>query len=174
MRFYIFLMILLCFGCSKETDFEPVYDVPEEFQVYVDTFISEAASRGYTYEITNLIVKYDEAVTSPSCGQCNSSARDAFVQKIITINPKLQCWFTDEEKEAFLIHELGHCVLGRLHDNSVLPNGDPKSMMAESRLDVYSVCIYQIDDQECDRRYKRSYYIDELFNESTAVPEWGK
>ncbi|MBA4053744.1 MAG: hypothetical protein C0490_03445 [Marivirga sp.] len=165
---------MLFFGCSQDRDFKPAYDVPEEFQLYFDTFINEAASRGFNYKITNLIVKYDEAVISPSCGQCNSNSMDASVQKVITINPNLQCWFTDEEKEAFFIHELGHCVLGRLHDNTLLPNGDPKSMMAESRLDVYSVCIYQIDEQECDRRYKRPYYIDELFDENTSVPEWGK
>ena len=174
MRSFYFLTLFLVVGCSKDSDFKPVYDVPEGFQIYIDTFVSEAASRGFTYEITNLIVKYDEGVTSPSCGRCNSIAKDAFVQKIITINPNIQCWFTDEEKEAFFIHELGHCVLGRLHNNSLLPNGDPKSIMAESRLDVYSVCIYQIDENECDKRYKRPYYIDELFNEGTAIPEWAK
>lgn len=173
MRITSFLFLLFVFGCSKDPEFRPVYDVPEEFQPFIDTFISEAASRGFTYEIKNLIIKYDETIDVPFCGQCNSNSLNADVQKIITINPNIQCWFTDEEKETFFVHELGHCVLGRLHDDRLLPNGDPRSLMAASRLDVYSICIYQVDDQECDKRYKRSYYLDELFDETTLVPHWG-
>jgi hypothetical protein len=171
----IYLLILVIFlGCSKESDFQPVYNVPDDFQPFIETFIREAAGRGFTYEITNLIVKYDSALNVPVCGRCNSNALDGSVQKIISINPNLQCWFSAEEQEAFFIHELGHCILGRLHDNSLLPNGDPKSIMAENQLDVYSICIYPIDDKECDNRFKRPYYLDELFNESTPTPEWGK
>lgn len=166
------LILMFFLGCSKEDDFKPVYNVPDNLQVFVDSFVSEASSRGFTFEINNLIVEYDESLSSPFCGQCNSSAPNDEVQKEIKINPNIVCWFSDQEQEAFFFHELGHCFLRRPHDDSLLPNGDPKSMMVTSNLTVYAPCIYAVDNEACNNIYKRDYYLDELFDENTPVPDW--
>jgi hypothetical protein len=163
-------------GCSKEVDLEDfvaVYDVPAEYQLYVDTFINEASIRGYSIEIENLIINHDKSLEAPHCAKCNSNALEKNVQKIISINPNINCVFTSEQKEVLLFHELGHCVLGRLHESSRLPNGDFKSLMNENDLSVYTSCVYPVDNGPCDFRFKRSYYLDELFDEDTPVPEWG-
>ncbi len=172
MRFTYLLTLVLMLGCSKEDDFKPVYNVPVDLQFFVDSFINEAASRGFVFEINNLIIEYDASLSSPYCGQCNSNAPNTEVQKVIKINPNIVCWFSDQEQEAFFFHELGHCFLGRLHDDSLLPNGDPKSMMVASNLTVYAPCLYQVDLELCNNTFKRSYYLDELFDESTPVPDW--
>ena len=173
MRFISVLMLVLVLGCSKDKELVPVYDVPADFQIFVDAFISEAAARGFIYEIDNLIIQYDATILSPYCGQCNSNAPNTEVQKIIQINPNIMCWFSDEEQEAFFFHELGHCFLGRIHDESLLPNGDPKSMMVTSNLTIYATCLYPVDNDPCNNLFKRTYYLDELFDESTPVPDWG-
>jgi hypothetical protein len=168
------LVLSAILGCSGDPDFKPVYDVPPEYQVFVDKFIKEAANRGVTLEIENLIVKNDPNLSSPHCAQCNSNALTTDIQKVITLNPDIKCWFTDEEHEAFFFHELGHCILGRLHDNSLLPNGNFKSMMNEGDVTLYAPCLYQIGDDPCpDNTFKRTYYLDELFDENTSVPYWG-
>ena len=172
MRFSYLLLLVFLLGCSREDEFKPVYNVPEDFQPFVDSFIDEAASRGFLFEINNLIIEYDASVSSPYCGQCNSIEPNTEVQKVIKINPNIVCWFSDEEQEAFFFHELGHCFLRRLHDDSLLPNGDPKSMMVTSDLSVYAPCLYPIDGEECNNTYKRPYYLDELFDESTSIPDW--
>lgn len=174
MRFIYPVVLVFLLGCSKDSDFTPVYDVPEDVQPFVETFINEAASRGFSFEIKNLIIKYDESQVSTHCGQCNSDALNANVQKVITIYPNVHCWFSPEEQEALLFHELGHCFLGRLHDTSLLPNGDPKSIMIQSNLGVYAPCIYYVGDENCNNTFKRPYYLDELFDEATPIPEWGK
>jgi hypothetical protein len=166
------LITIFAIGCSKE-EFRPVYDVPEEYQPFIDAFVREASNRGYALTIDNLIIDFDPTIEAPHCAQCNSSSMDKEVQKIISINPNMTCWFTDEEREALIFHELGHCVLGRLHDNELLPNGDLKSVMNEIDLSVYSSCIYPVDDQPCSNTFKRPYYLDELFNENAPVPDWG-
>ena len=161
-------------GCSKHKEFVPEYNVPAEFQPYVDAFTREAASRGHSYIIKNLIIQYDTNKDGTLCGACNSISLDAPVQKIISINPGIQCWNNSAELETLIFHELGHCFLGRIHTNERLPKGDPKSIMVPDNLALYSPCIYNIGGQPCDNSFKRAYYLDELFDEKTAVPEWGK
>ena len=70
-------------GCSKEDDFNPVYNVPPEYQPFIDAFIREATDRGYTLEINNLIIDYDETIKEPHCARCNSSSLEKDVQKIV-------------------------------------------------------------------------------------------
>ena len=168
-------VLVFVLGCSDNSDFRAVYDVPKDYQPYVELFIAEAALRGHTIDIKNLIMKIDPSLQGATCGKCNTNALTEDIQKIITINGTLECWFSPEDKEAFFFHEMGHCILGRLHDDSVLPNGDPKSMMVSGNLAVYSTCLYPIDgDEPCNNLFKREYYLDELFDENTPVPEWGK
>lgn len=169
------LLILLLFSisCSNES-FEPVYEVPEEFEPIVEQFITEAKTRGYDLTINNLIISYSDEIEALYCGKCNSKAPNDEIQKIISINPTV-CWMNDYQKEALIFHELGHCFLLRDHDNSTLPNGDPKSMMVKNNLSVYSPCVYAIGGTtECNFVFKRDYYLDELFDQSTPVPDWAK
>jgi hypothetical protein len=167
---------ILLSGCSKDLDLVDlivVYDVPAEYQPFVDTFIHEASIRGHSIEIENLIIKYDDSLEGPHCAKCNSNDIEKKLQKIVSINSNIKCWFTVEQQEVLILHELGHCVLGRLHDNGRLPNGDLKSLMNENDLSVYSSCVYPVDNGPCDDTFKRPYYLDELFDEETPVPDWG-
>lgn len=174
MRFSIYTAILLFTGCSQENDFKPVYDVPEELRPIVDTFVREAAHRGVTVSITNLIINFSEDPGQAVCGSCNSASLMAPVQKVVTINSGMPCWTEPQELENLIFHELGHCILGRSHTDSRLPNGEPRSLMVENNISLYSPCVYQIGDEPCNNLFKREYYLDELFDENTPVPPWGE
>ena len=168
-----FCVVFLMYGCEKTSE-EVFYDVPEEFEPFVELFIQEAKSRGIDLEIENLIIAYDDEMDDAICGSCNSRTPDANLQKIILINANI-CWISDLQKEALLFHELGHCILGRDHEATQLPNGDPKSMMIKDNISIYSGCIYAFGDtDECNFVFKRPYYLDELFDETTSVPDWAK
>lgn len=158
-------------GC--EQGFEPIYDVTGDLQIQVDTFLEEATIRGHEFTIDNLIIEYDSGLALSTCGTCNSYSKSNDIQKVIKINPS--CTITyNEQMEALVFHELGHCVLGRQHDTALLPNGDPRSIMTPRNLDLYAPCVYQIGEENCNYTFKRSYYLDELFDESTPVPDWAK
>ena len=156
-----------------ERGFEPVYDVAEDLQIQVDTFLEEAAVRGYELTINNLILEYDPELAPSTCGTCNSHSASNSIQKVISINPHCPITY-NEQREALVFHELGHCILGREHDFDLLPNGDPKSLMAPGNIDLYAPCVYKIGEENCDFTFKRGYYLDELFDETTPVPEWAK
>ncbi len=158
-------------GC--EQGFEPIYDVPEDLRIHIDTFLEEAAIRGHEFTVDNLIIEYDPELTIRTCGTCNSDSKSNEIQKVIKINPNctITCY---EQMETLVFHELGHCFLGRQHDYDLLPNGDPKSIMIPNNLNLYTPCIYQIGEEDCNFTFKRDYYLDEFFDESTPVPDWAK
>jgi len=167
-------VLLLFVGCDKSDPFIPVYDVAEDFSGIVQTFIQEGKNRGKEIAIKNLILKIDQNLDVPICGNCNSNDIRAEIQKIISIN-KSPCWLGPEEKEALTFHELGHCILGRVHTSELLPNGDPKSLMFQNNFGLYAPCDYVVDPEvNCNNLFKRDYYLNELFDETTPVPDWAK
>jgi hypothetical protein len=165
--------LIIISGCKKKNNFSFVYSVPPEFELHVERFIAEGNSRGHYISINNLIIQYDSSLSLRYCAQSNIISSQNDVQKIISINARVKCWQNDEQLEALIFHEMGHCILGRDHDISLLPKGYPKSMMYPDDITLYSPCVYVIGDS-CNKLYRRSYYIDELFNPSTPVPGWGK
>lgn len=170
----IFTLVFILLGCTSKEEFVPLYNVPEEFQGIVEKFIKEAELRGYSYDIDNLIITYDENIDKDLCGKCNSNSQGQNEQKIISINPD-KCWVNDFQKETLIFHELGHCLLGRTHETALMPNGDPKSMMVKNDISIYSPCVYTFGNEEdCNFTYKRNYYLDELFDENTPIPDWAK
>lgn len=171
------LLVVLAFfaaGCMKHQGGSTVWKVPAELSPLVDTFISEAARRGYTIQKNNLIMEFSMGNDGALCGSCNSTSLDPGLQKIITIYNASPCWFNDQQFETLVFHELGHCILGRTHTTDTLPNGNPKSIMVPDNLSLYSPCEYPIGNQPCDNSYKRSYYLNELFFLHGPPPDWSQ
>ena len=170
-------ILLICalawLGCKKQNDFLPVYSVPAKFQPYITSFINEAANRGHAYTINNLIIQYDSTLTAAYCAKSNVISAENNVQKIISVNPNITCWQNNIQLETLIFHELGHCFLGREHDDTLLPKGDPKSIMIKNDITIYSPCVYSLGDT-CGKEYRRTYYLDELFDANTPIPDWGK
>jgi len=167
--------IVILFGCSKHNS-KPdlVYDVPDEFGYIVNNFIHEAALRGHNITIKYLIIRYDSTLDNSFCAQSNVISTDPDIQKIISVNSNVQCWTNDAELETLIFHELGHCVLGRTHDDELMPNHDPRSIMIENNLNLYSPCAYPLGGSCQDNSFKRSYYLSELFDKNTPIPDWAK
>ena len=171
-KLFIFGAIILL-SCKKTNDFLPLYDVPDEFKPIVASFIEAAAARGHTLHINNLIIRYDSTLKLPYCAKSNVISSQNDVQKTISISSNPQCWENSTQFETLVFHEMGHCILGRDHDTARLPNGAPKSIMYPNDITIYSPCVYVLGDS-CNLLYRRAYYLDELFNPSTPVTDWGK
>lgn len=153
-----FLVLLLIFStCNKKENPQPSL-VGSDFRVYVDRFKSEAASRGFKIDDNQLSVAYSDTLNY-YCGY------GIYSTKQVVIGSRASCWQnqTDLNKEILLFHELGHALLGRVHDNTKLPNGDYKTMMFGG--DQFN--LYNEDTPE-----RRKYYLDELFNPATPAPNW--
>ena len=165
--------VIILGGCQAEIDFTPVLSIPAQFQPSVDSFVAAASERGYNITVDNLIITYDSSLSSALCAGSNVTSSENNIQKIIYINPNIKCWQNSWQLETLIFHEMGHCILGREHDTSLLPNGDAKSIMVPGDVSLYAPCAYPIGDS-CNQLFKRDYYLDELFDPGTPVPDWAK
>ena len=164
LRTAYFLLLVVTFGlasCKNSSE----HRVGSEFTLYVQRFQDEATKHGKNLDLINggLIVEFAN-LKDGVAGLCH-------YEKPIRIEVDKTYWdaigkFADADlmKEDLLFHELGHGFLGRKHLNSTLENGDWKSIMCGGD---------KVNGRSWNINYhgaRRTYYVDELFNESTPAP----
>lgn len=161
-------------GCQSSSQPEPAqYSVPTELEPYIQSFREQASQRNVSVSTTNLIVTFGATQGEDICGQC---VLESGKPPRITLNSDEYCWknASENERECLVFHELGHCLLKQTHKPDRFPNGAYVSLMNPDDVAIYATCHYPIGGDVCDKRYRRSYYIDELFDPATATPAWGK
>jgi len=159
----VFSLVLILFLASCKDSNE--YRVDPAFAPYLQRFIDNAAVHGRTFnpESEGLILEFATLK--------NDIAGLTHYEKPIRIEFDKTYWDAisgtagaDLMKEDLVFHELGHGLLNRKHLNTTLENGDWKSIMCGGD---------KVNGRSWNINYKgvrRLYYIDELFNESTAAP----
>ncbi|SFE60721.1 hypothetical protein [Spirosoma endophyticum] len=170
------LAISTLIGCQRDSDSQPEpvqYIVPAEVEPFIQVFRDEAQKRNNAVSTTNLIITFGTTQSGDVCGQCLLQSGKT---PRITLNNDAFCWqqASQYERECLIFHELGHCLLKREHKINRFPHGAFVSLMNPDNVDVYATCRYPIGGDECDKRPRRDYYIDELFDPSTPTPAWGK
>lgn len=172
----LLLLLLLAglTGCQSGSQPEPVqYSVPTEVEPFVKSFRDEAKKRNNSVSTDNLIITFGTAVSEDICGECQLASGKT---PRIVLNGDAFCWqqASQYERECLVFHELGHCLLARTHRTDKFANGAFVSLMNPADVTLYATCRYPIGQDECDKRPRRDYYIDELFDSSTPAPAWGK
>lgn len=109
MRFLTFILLVLCFSCSEQSQFM----IQPELQGYYNSFKKEAADRGVAIVDENLIMTIEEGMLSKYGG--NGVTRVTKDQTYIYID---RDWFDKRDSliEMTIFHELGHAKLNRGHD----------------------------------------------------------
>ncbi|WP_341227590.1 putative metallopeptidase [uncultured Arcticibacterium sp.] len=175
-RLLSFFLLLVSLGCEKEAlVFE--YRINDSLKTYVNTFYTEAENRGLKLQRENLIVDFVDSLEEDRCGQCERPAGNMEQQRRVLISLTSDCWSQEpqQNKEALVFHELGHCLLNREHKEVLFPSGAPQSIMTLILDGPYQPCEYVIGDNPsaCNKTVRRQYYIDELFSENIdTIPSW--
>lgn len=168
------VLLVAAFSCQSRSQPEPVqYSVPAEVEPYVQAFQNEAQQRDQVVSTANLIITFGATQSEDVCGQC---VLEAGKTPRIILNADEYCWkaASANERECLVFHELSHCLLKRGHKTERFPNGAFVSLMNPGDIAVYATCRYPIGGDDCDKRPRRSYYINELFDPMTPTPAWGK
>ena len=171
--FWLLVSILSC-QSPVAVPSDPVqYSVSAELEPYVQRFRDEAQKRNIPVSTDNLIVEFGQPSLKDACGECILAAGKT--PRVVLAKNAL-CWqqASTQARECLVFHELGHCLLKRLHVTKQFPNGAFASLMNPTNRAVYATCAYPIGDDDCDRRPRRDYYVDELFNVGTPAPPWGQ
>lgn len=95
--------VMLAIGCNEQTE-EAVTFGNEDLNSYVSHF---EALFGVEAHVE---IKFRE-LSNGSSGRCIRAAN----RKVIEINPNTWAQYSEEARQALVIHELGHCVLGLRH-----------------------------------------------------------
>lgn len=162
-QYFPFFIVLLLFSCKDPNE----YRVASDFAEYLNRFETEAAKRGKNFDLENtgLIIEYADLK--------NDYIGLTHYETPIRIEIDKTYWNevstsadVDELRECLIFHELGHGLLNRGHINTILENGDWKSIMSGGT---------KVENKTWNINYRgvrRDYYIDELFDESTPEPEF--
>lgn len=135
-------------GQASQSSPQPVLQLGS-FAPYVAKFEADSVAQGHPVQVTNLIVQFGAMDFSAERGDCTISGD---LTPVITLDETY--WNSTDEpgREALIFHELGHCVLRRVHMNSLNQDGIPLSDMNAYTLDSVT---YQ---------HFRSQYLAELFS----------
>ena len=156
----IFLVVLL--GCKSPKDIQPTID--SELKSYYDLFVKEGLARGLSTDFlkTNAVIQLGK-VSKPYVGIADYKANTITIDSIFWRQNK----GFEPSRKFVMFHELGHLILRRDHDNSLLPNGEYKTMMFTYDNNPSLSYIYFFG-------IRQKYYTDELFDAKTIFPEWSK
>ncbi len=118
-----------------------------EFAPYVHTFEEEGRARGKEFQVSSLII-VRETLSPKIRAQCRKSPLAA---PVIAVNSAIWDASSPMDREALLMHELGHCIVGRDHTEGELADGAPLSLMRS------------ISPYGSSYKGHRDYYLNELF-----------
>ncbi len=163
---YAIFCVVIFFSAFQSCDEPKEYRVNSSFSLYLQRFEREAATRGRFFDLKSkgLIIEFAHLP--------NSIAGLTHYEDPIRIEIDKSYWDiigkyagADLMREDLMFHELGHGLLNRKHLNTTLPNGDWKSMMCGGD---------KVNHRNWNINYhglRRSYYINELFDELATTPE---
>lgn len=140
----LFVLLLLLCGCGQEIKKDPV-TVDYELAEYAQRFEREIGVS--TSEISMVFGK----LRGNTVGVCLVRPSG----KKITIDFGYWSMISDSQKEELMYHELGHCAMDLDHDESVLSNNCPVSIMYPYTFDY------------CYLNYT-GYYKEELKNKRST------
>lgn len=119
---------------QKQAPHQAIFQVDSDFLPYVTAFENAAAEQGAAVRITDLIVSYGPTPNANETGVCEIATDES---PRISINSTIWQYLSPMDRQQVMFHELGHCVLRRLHKNSQAVQGGstiPSSMMYSVRI----------------------------------------
>ncbi len=140
------------FGSSQEEGTFP--NVDKALWPHFEKFEQEADLRGLKIDLADAVITgyISDISTNHVLGQCSYSNIDPYK---VTIDKPFWDNASELAREFVVFHELGHCYLGRLHDESTGFRGVCESIMRSGTgacKDNYNIST-------------RSKYLDELFTD---------
>lgn len=118
------------------------------FNSYMRNFVEAGRSVGVDVDLSGVNIMFLWELPHDAAGLCHTSTKTVVILK--------PYWdkINESERETLIFHELGHCVLGKDHNNLVNLDGHPRSIMYFSNV---------IGEDELDYMARRPQYINELF-----------
>ncbi len=151
----ISFIVLSASSCApKEKQHESFLQVDSQFQDYVSNFEQVSGAEGQSLAISDLVVQFGTTPSLNETGVCEWAENET---PKITVNQRIWNTLNDYDKQEVIFHELGHCVLRRVHQNSEMMAYNGSQTVPASVMYPYRIpgTIY---------RDNMVHYHDELFD----------
>ena len=137
----ILTLLIITLGSCMYSGMDDDYtSIDPKLRPYLKLFIKEASSRGIYVDTVNLKLVF---------GKSGKEGVTYYDTKTIIIDSTSYSW--KHLPECLLMHEFGHLFLYRKHDDRLLQNGLPKSLMTSKAIPILYI------------ENNMGYYFDELF-----------
>lgn len=143
------LFITLLVGCGNVHE---QVETPEEFRSYFEAFDAYAEDAGSDARALDRISVEFGTYSASAEGNCHTGTLSG---RSITIDATLWASLSEEDRQVLILHELGHCVLNRRHDDTNI--GSP----IEGVIHRTIMNSHRVDGHEFENA--RDYYLTELF-----------
>ena len=122
-----------------------------EFAPYVSSFEQKSQEVGAPIQVTDLKMRFGDLQAAQEDGVCEIKEGET---PTITIDQTAWSVMDETTREAVVFHELGHCVLKRVHDNTLDKVGMPVSLMYPTQMDssIYSLNQVQYNRELFQKR----------------------
>ncbi|MEM9834603.1 MAG: hypothetical protein AAF944_28510 [Bacteroidota bacterium] len=162
--FLFSLLSLFFLSCQEDNDAPALPDL----DAYLDRFEEEARQRGYDLDLSDVDAVYVDEIErngTPFCGFGYSNYDGNGLRRIEISTADFCGWQerSDVERENLFFHEIGHAFFDRWHDETLLCDGSPLSIMNST---TNGWRIYEEAEEE-----KRAYYISELIDKMAALDQ---
>ncbi len=140
------------------------YNVPDSTEQYVDAFDQYANEHGYKFDFkeSGLIIEFTD-LADDTVSRCN-------YEDPIRIEIDAESWqeANENRREEIILKNLALGFLNRHNTNELFPNGEWTSIMRGRPFNTDKIIYEGINYFG----FRKDYYIDELFDESTETPWW--
>ena len=120
----------------KEKQHDAFLQVDAPFQDFVSNFEQASSEEGQALVINDLVVAFGSTPNLNETGVCEYAENET---PRITINQRIWNTLNDYDKQEVMFHELGHCVLKRLHQNGEMMAYNNTVRIAESIMYPYRI-----------------------------------
>jgi hypothetical protein len=178
-------------GCAKHVNLD--YTIEPQFEPYLTLFLEEGAARGVYPGTEQLSIISDPLSQIPTAnvsvpsgdslaGECyvdGNGNRTVYINQDYWASITCNANETDTEilnwceysKRFLIIHELGHCLLGRAHNNAITQFSDPVDGEPFLSYHYRRSIMYYVGSIDGGTKFdiaNWSAYMDEMFDLSSG------
>ncbi len=121
---------------SKDKAHDSFLQVDAPFQNFVNNFEQVSATEGQPLTINDLVIQFGNTPTLNETGVCEWADNET---PKITVNERIWNTLNDYDKQEVIFHELGHCILKRIHQTSEIMAYSNTIQVAESIMYPYRI-----------------------------------
>lgn len=159
LKICIFILII-CNALNCKHELNQV--MPSEVRPYVIDFFSEAQKHGLNLNMEH----FDFSISFTKLTGTDGSCR--FANKAIKLDSAAWRQNDDIYRRYLIFHELGHCILGRLHETTKTDCEECLSIMRGGQKESFFCNI----NLHSSRWW--TFYLKELFDEKIEMPNWSE